>query len=266
MYPSIEFFGITIYTFWFLMVITWALFMWLLQHFSWKQWISKSIFWEHTVIFTIALLLVGRILYLFAEWRNEQFVLKELSNGNVWEFMKLFFTPWHYQFSLVGGVLGFIGVFLYLTREKRKDRPRYLDAMVWAFLSAALLGYIAALLGGQIYGIRYDGPFSIIYTHKLSIVPYHTGVFPLPIIYCIGTALILIFMRSVERKFTEIPAGFIGYIGVGIFSSMIFLGEFLSGSEDMFESYFLLNLNQFWALFGIIFSVIWIYRNIEKKI
>lgn len=267
MYPTFEIFDLKIYTFWVLMSITWLLFFVLLHHFSWKEGFTKSIFSDRAIIyFTISIVFFARFFYIFSEWRDEQFILRELSEGNILWFLRLFFTPESYHFSLFGWVVGFVLVFFSLTQRQKMERLRYFDAIMWAFLYAALLGYIATLLGGQIYGFPVDSFLSIVYNHKESIVPIRTGTFPLPVIYLIGTLGIIGWVRWFEKKIGEIPYGFIGFLSLWIFSGMIFLWEFFNGSEDMFESYFFLNLNQIGALIGIIISLIWIFRNIEKKI
>ena len=101
MYPTLEFLGFKIWTFGVLISITWLLFVTLLHHFSWKEGFSRSIFSDRALIlFTLSIFLFGRIWYLFSEWRNEQFILRDLFNGNVLEFAKLFFIPENYHFSL----------------------------------------------------------------------------------------------------------------------------------------------------------------------
>jgi hypothetical protein len=48
---------------------------------------------------------------------------------------------------------------------------------------------------------------------------------------------------------------------------MILLGEFLSGTrKDIFYDFLSLSLNQIWAIIGLIFSVLWILRIIQRKI
>lgn len=267
MYPTIELLGFKIYVFGVLLSITWLLFVTLLHHFSWKEGFTRSIFSDKTIIYlTLSMFFFSRVWYLFAEWRDEQFILMELGRGNFLTFAKLFFVPENYHFSLFWGIFGFFLVFFWKTKDAPRERLRYFDAVTWAFLFSALLGYLAALLGGQIYGIPFDSFFSILYNHKESIVDLRSPVFPLPILYIIFTGGILLTLTKVQKKIHEIPDGFIGFLGLGLFSGMIFLGEFLNGSEDMFESYFFLNLNQIGALIGIFMSLLWIFRNIEKKI
>jgi hypothetical protein len=54
----------------------------------------------------------------------------------------------------------------------------------------------------------------------------------------------IIGMKKLAQK-KVFPDGFIGYIGVGIFSLMILLGEFLSGTrKDIFYDFLSLSLNQ----------------------
>lgn len=267
MYPTLELFGLKIWTFGILISVTWLLFVTLLHHFSWKEGFTKSIFSDRAIIsLTLSIFFFGRLWYLFSEWRNEQFILRDLFHGDILGFAKLFFTPENYHFSLFWGIFGFLIVFFWKTRENTRDRVRYFDAITWAFLYSALLGYFATLLGGQIYGIPFDSFISIVYNHKESIVGLRSAVFPLPILYIIGVALILSTLIFFHRKVMRIPHGFIGFLGLWLFSGMLFLGEFLNGSEDMFKSYFSLNLNQIGALIGIIISFLWIFRNIEKRL
>lgn len=268
MYPTIEFFGVKIWIFGTLMSISWLLFVTLLHQFSWKKWFTRPIFSDRSIIFfTLSLFLFARIWYIFSEWRNEQFIVKELFTGHFLSFLKLFFTPENYHFSLFGGIFWFFLVFFWSTRTIQHDRLRYFDAIIWAFLYSSLLGYFAALLGGQIYGIPFDSFFSIIYTHKESIVGLPVSkVFPLPVVYMFWVSGILLALTHFEKKFGELPDGFIGYLALGLYSGLVFLWEFLNGSQDMFQSYFFLNLNQIGAFLGIIISLLWIFRNIEKKI
>lgn len=140
MYPTIELLGFKIYVFGVLLSITWLLFVTLLHHFSWREGFTRPIFSDRAIIyFTISMFFFARLWYLLAEWRDEQFILMELGDGNILEFAKLFFMPENYHFSLFGGVFGFLVVFFWKTREAPKERPRYFDAITWAFLYSAIL-------------------------------------------------------------------------------------------------------------------------------
>ena len=70
----------------------------------------------------------------------------ELAYGHIFSFLRLFFIPQDYHFSLFGAIFGFGLVFMILTSKNKKERPAYLDVIAHAFLWSALLGYFAALL------------------------------------------------------------------------------------------------------------------------
>lgn len=182
MYPTIQIFGLTIYTFGTLLACTWFLFFVLLHRFSWKHGITKPVFGA-IIPFTLSMFFFGRIFYIIREWVEQKFILMELVHGNILSFLRLFFTPQDYFFSLFGAILGFLLVFFILTEKHKKDRSKYFDAIMGAFLWSALLGYFGAFLGGQVYGVSFHSPFSLLYDHKNSIVNYRTPLFPLPILY-----------------------------------------------------------------------------------
>ncbi len=264
MYPVIEIVGIKIFTFGIILAISWLIFIILLHQFSWREWLTKSIF-ASIVPLTISIFFFARLWHIGAEWVTEKFILVDLSTGQIGKFLHGFFVPQNYNFSLFGAIFGFTLFFLIKTRHKteKKNRGKYFDAIVPAFLYAAIIGYFGALLGGQAYGIPFDSFFSILYDHKESIVPLRESLFPLPMIYIIGCLGIVLFLHKTQRKM-ELPPGFIGFLGMGLFSGMLFIGEFLSGKEDIFESKFFLNLNQIGACIGIIVAIIWILKHTEK--
>ena len=65
----------------------------------------------------------------------------ELIDGNILEFLRLFFIPQNYLFSLSGAVFGFFLVFIIKTHSRKEDRAKYIDIILPAFLYSALLGY-----------------------------------------------------------------------------------------------------------------------------
>lgn len=150
-------------------------------------------------------------------------------------------------------MIGFLIVFFWATRNQKKDRGRYWDAILPAFFIAAMLGYLGTLLGGQLYGKVMDIPVAITYTHPQSIVPLQNPTFPLPIIYIIFSGLVFVFLYRLEQKI-KLPQGFVGYMGMGIFSILLFIFEFLNGSSDLFSSTIGINLVQTLALVLIFYS------------
>lgn len=273
MYPTIEFFSIQIYTFGFILACTWLLFISLLHKYSQKKWIIRPIFGD-IVTFTISLLFFARIFHILADWVNEKFIFEYLFHGDFIEFFRLFFIPPNYLFSLFGWIFGFMLVFYIKTRHQKESRAKYLESIVFAFLGASILWFFWSLLWWQVYGIPFNSPFSLTYTHIDSIVKDSVPLFPLPVFYMVGSSLILIGLRIFSKRH-HFPEGFIGYIGLGCFSLLIFFWEFLSGSRnDIFYDlvirlthwYLWMSLNQIWALIGVSISITWILWITEHEI
>jgi prolipoprotein diacylglyceryltransferase len=182
------------------MIIAWAVFFMLLHYFSLRRGLPKHIF-DSIIDFTLAIFFFGRMFYIVADWRTEKFLFVDLfSTGDIFAFLQQFFITDNYSLSFAGGVIGFLIVFLYKTWSKERERPKYWDSIVPAFLVAASIGYIGALLGGQIYGIVLDSWFSIHYTSSDSIVPFQNPTFPLPIMYSLFALLTVYFLYRIDTK------------------------------------------------------------------
>jgi hypothetical protein len=273
MYPSIEFIGIQVYTFWFILACTWLLFFGLLHKFSAKKGIIRPIFTD-IVTFTISIFFFARLVHIFADWVDEKFILESLVQGDFIEFLRQFFTPPSYLFSLFWGIIGFLIVFFAKTRKIPTDRSRYLEPIVMAFLGASLLWFLGAFLGWQVYGIPFRSPISVTYDHVDSIVKDRAPLFPLAILYIICVAGIIAFLRKFQAQH-RLPDGFIGFLGIGLFSIMLFFWEFLSGTrKDIFYDTILsltggtlgLSINQIGTLIGIIIALLWLMRITERKL
>ena len=76
---------------------------------------------------------------------------------------------------------------------------------------------------------------------------------PLAIIYAVGSFL-LFSVLYILKELVKIE-GLIGFIGVGLFSIMLLIGEFFSGNDDVFTPFIHINLSQIGALLGIIFCI-----------
>jgi prolipoprotein diacylglyceryltransferase len=190
----------------------------------------------------------------------------ELVHGNFLAFLKLFFIPQDFLFSLFGAIFWFSIIFLIKTHHSQKERLKYLDAIVHAFLLSSIVWYLASFLWGQTYGIPLSSPLSVTYNHIDSIIKDRSPLFPLSLLYMLTSVGIIFGLRKFSLT-KRVPDGFMGYIGIGIFSLILFFGEYLSGSrKDIFYDYFSLGLNQIWALIGIIFVVIWLLRIIQKRV
>ncbi len=239
------------------MTLAWIVFFVLLHHFVTRRGISNHIFLS-IIDFTISIFFFSRIFYIFADWRTEKFLFIDLfATGDILSFLKQFFITDNYSLSFAGGVVGFLVLFLYKTLSKARDRGKYWDSIVPAFLIAASIGYVGVLLGGQLYGIVMESMISIHYTNIDSIVPFQNPTFPLPIIYSISTLLIASFLYRLERRIA-LPEGFVWYMGMGIFAIVIFLWGFLDGASDLFSSRIYLNMTQILAVGLIGYALVWI--------
>lgn len=257
MYPVINIWNwLSIYTFGLCIVIAWAVFFMLLHYFSLRRWLPKHIF-DSIVDFTIAIFLFSKVFYIFSAWRTEKFLLINLlDTGDIFSFLKQFFITDNYNLSFAGGVIWFLTVFIWKTWNKPKDRPKYWDSIIPAFLIAASIGYFGTLLGWQIYGIVLDTFISLQYS---GTIPFYKPTFPLPIIYSIICLIITYILYILDTKM-RLPEWLIGYVGMGLFSTSLFLGEFLNGASDLFSSRIYLNINQLLALGLISYALIWILR------
>ena len=88
----------------------------------------------------------------------------------------------NYNLSFIGGVVGFTGVLVYKLIRYEQPKEKYIDIVVLSFLFAAIIGYIAAFLGGQIYGKPTLLPIGMIYGNE-SPVPYTSSILPLALLY-----------------------------------------------------------------------------------
>lgn len=140
MYPTIEILDVKFYTFGVIIACTWLLFFVLLHRFSIQRGIIKPIF-SDILSFTLSIFFFSRVFHILTDWLDEKFILMELFDGKFVEFLKLFFIPQNYLFSLFGAIIGFILIFVIKTHNNKKDRGRYIDAITLAFLFSSLLGY-----------------------------------------------------------------------------------------------------------------------------
>jgi phosphatidylglycerol:prolipoprotein diacylglycerol transferase len=147
-----------------------------------------------------------------------------------------------YNFSLMGGILGFMIVLLFQLKKFKISARKYIDAIVLAFLFASIVGFIGAFFGGQIYGRPTDSFMGIAATNDNSNTPYTSPMFPLALLYS-SVSFILFFCLYLVRKFTKIE-GLVGYIGVLLFSIILFSAEFYTGGTDIFKAYVFFDLNQ----------------------
>lgn len=163
-----------------------------------------------------------------------------------------FFIMSEYNFSLFGAIFGFLLVLGLLTRLEKSSPKKYIDGVVLSFLFVMVIGYIGSFFGGQVYGRETNFGIEMTYSSPFSLVPFQVPVFPLPIVYAVATFL-LFSALYILSLFIHVR-GFIGYLGLLLFSAMVLCLEYFSGKQDILSVETSFNLPQLCAVFCIVWS------------
>lgn len=254
MYPQIELFSITIYTFGLSLSIAFVLFFFMLYKLSLKFGINANFFLGNVLWFFLSIFVFSRAFYIMAEWQDFHFLLSQ----GILKFLLMS----DYNFSLMGGIFGFMVVLFFQLKRFNFSSRKYIDAIVLSFFFAAIIGFIGAFFGGQIYGRPTDSFIGIINNNSVSNTPYTSPIFPLALLYS-GASFLLFFCLYLIRKFTKIE-GLVGYLGMVFFSILLFVAEFYSGGTDIIRTYVLLNLNQLGSILLLGMGLYGLY-NIYKE-
>ena len=206
----------------------------MLYKLSNKLDINANFFLNNVLWFFLSTFIFSRFFYIIAEWQDFKFVL----GAGVIKFLLMS----DYNFSLMGGVVGFMAVLFFQLRRFKLSPRKYIDAVVLSFFFAAAVGYVGAFFGGQIYGKPTDLFIGITYTNPLSTNPYTSPTLPLALFYSLASFL-LFSVLYVSKVFIKIE-GLIGYVGIIVFSSILLIGEFFNGNTDFFRTYIALDMTQ----------------------
>ncbi len=245
MYPQFDVFGITLYSFGLGLSLSFLAFFFLLYRLSLKLGINTQFFLGNALFFFLSSFLFSRFFYIIAEWRDLQFIFSE---GII-----RFFLMSDYNFSLIGGIFGFLFVLFIAVWWRGFSLPKYIDATVIAFLGAASVGFVGAFFGGQVLGAPTDLSIGVEYTSPYSANPYADPVIPLGLLYALFSFL-LFSLLYIVRSVVSID-GIVGYFGMITFSAAYIAGEQFSGREDIVASYTGASLGQIGFLILIIFAV-----------
>lgn len=178
MYPQITFFdSFTIYTFGLSLSIGFILFFFMLYKLSGKFGINANFFLGDGLTFLLFTFLFSKITYISTHL--DAFIVP----NSLGSFLYLFAS--NYQFSLVGGMIGFSLVLLYKVLRYKLPSEKYIDAVVLSFFFAGVVVYIGAFFGGQVSGKPTTLPIGIAYTNLESINSYTSPVIPLALIYAL---------------------------------------------------------------------------------
>ncbi len=255
MYPSFVVFGVTIYTFGLALSLSLGLFVWMLYRLSIKYGINTNFFLGNILFFFLSSFLFSRIFYVLAEWRDYKYIFGE-------GVFKFFFMS-DYNFSLIGALFGFILILYINIRKFKLSGNKYIDAVFLSFLFASVLGFIGSFFWGQICGKATSLAIGISYLdYPDTKCAVSASVFPLALVYAVASFL-LFSTLYILRQFIQ-TEGFVGYIGILIFACILFIGEFYSGNQDIFQStlpsFIQLNLNQIGSLGLIAIGIRWLTK------
>ncbi len=245
MFPQFPFLGANVHVFGLAIALGLAMFLWMSHRLAGKAQTDRKFVADNVLWFVLAAIVVSRLAFFASEWREYKFLFSEGS----W-FQAVFMTD--YNVSLAGAVAGFAGLFVWRSRSlRKKDRLALVDVFVLSFLFAAIVGYVGALLGGQVYGVAMPAgsAWGVTYSHPATPVPGESARFPLAIVYA-TVSFLLFFALYVAHVLTHV-AGLVGYAGIVAFASAVLVAEFFNGDTDMFKSVMFLNLNQLGALAAI---------------
>jgi prolipoprotein diacylglyceryltransferase len=140
-----------------------------------KTKVNQNFFAGNALLFVASTFFFSRLFFVIAEWRDYKYLIEE-------RFLN-FFLMTEYNMSFIGGVVGFLLVLIYKLYRYQQTHEKYLDVVVVSFFFAAIIGYMAALLGGQIYGKPTSLPIGIVYQGEDMNIPYTSAVIPLAFIY-----------------------------------------------------------------------------------
>lgn len=243
MFPFIEIFPWTfLYAFGVTLTICFFAFLWNLKKLAKRFGYSFSFFSHNIVWFFLSVFFFSRLFYVIGKWNDMKFIKDPFQ----------FFIMSEFNFSLFGAIFWFFIVLAILVRLERGRINRYIDGVVLSFLFVLVIGYIGAFFGWQVYGRETAFGIEIVYRNPFTPVPYQVPVFPLPIVYTFVSFFIFCAMYILSL-FVHIR-GYIGYLGLILFSVMILVFEFFSGKHDIVSIYSSFNLPQIYALILICWS------------
>lgn len=245
MYPFIEpFTWILIYTFWLTITICFFMFIWMLRKLSIRFSFDFLIFKKNLVWFFLSIFFFSRLFYVISRWND----LKHIENPIE------FFIMNDYNFSLMWALFWFFLVFFILIKLRKEKLDNFINWIVLSFLFVLPIWFLWSLLWWQVYGKETFYWIEIMYNHPFTPVPFKVPVFPLPIIYSILFFVLFssLYILSMYVKFKNI----LWYLGLMIFSCIIFIFEFFSWKYWIFKDFIYLNLSQLCAIAIFIFCFI----------
>lgn len=170
---------------------------------------------DHLIPFILAPLIVSRLIYVFENWykfSTDFWSIFMLHDGN---------------FSLWGGILGFVVILFYWTNKQKNSFWKWFDL---SFLSAIIsfsIIFLGLFFSGDVYGKPTDLPWGV--TFDNPDVRFTDPIHPLQIYFSIAYFLIFIVLFNFSQKRRK--DGSLALIGMVLFAGVNFLFDFLSGDR-----------------------------------
>lgn len=178
-------------------------------------------------------------------------------------FLQIFFI-WDKGLNLNGAIIAFI-IYLYLVCKKfKQDFWKWLDVIVPSIILGLGIGFIGTFFEGTSYGKPTSLPWGV--NFESPQIKYTVPIHPTQIyafLYSSTVAIILILISKAEKVINLNKSGFIGIIGIFLFSLFNFLEQFVRGDDTYMI--FGIRIPQIIAFIALISSGIFLYYRYNKR-
>lgn len=211
---------------------------------------------EHSLGIIIWALIGARILSLIL---NYQTYFYEFSYEAL--IKTLYF--WDKGLSLTGALIALVIYLYFICKKNEQDFWKWVDVLTPSILLGLSIGYIGTFFEGTNYGKPTSLPWGV--NFESPQIKYTVPIHPTQIYAFLYTLIISItlILASRTEKITNLKkTGFIGIIGITIFSFFKFLEHFLRG-DDVYLI-FGIRIPQIIAVLAVICSGIFLYFHYNK--
>lgn len=247
----------TINTLWVFVALALIIGTYALIKFSIKQGLKIQFLSEHSTRLILWTIIGARIVTIALNYHTYfyEFSIKTFIN---------LFAIWDKGLNLWGGMIAFFIALFFYCKKSDQDFFKWLDAIIPAFITALAIGHIGTFFDGISYGkpsglpwaVNFESP-SIKYT--VPIHPTQIYAFIYATIIAIGISLI-----SQNEKIKNLEkSGFLGLLGVTVYSFFRFLEEFVRG-DDVFLILGI-RLSQIFTFIVLISTGIFLYLRYNKR-
>jgi phosphatidylglycerol---prolipoprotein diacylglyceryl transferase len=246
----------TIYTFWLFFSLGFLVFIYSLIKLSTRNGLKIQFLSEHSWKIIIWTLIGARIVGIFA---NFQTYFNQFSTG---KFFELFYI-WDKGLNIYGAIIAFLLCTYYFCQKNDQDFWKWMDTIIPSLIIGLAFGHIGAFFEGTEYGKETSLPWGVNFESpaiKYTVPIHPTQIYAL--LYSIITAITLIMLGKTE-KIANLKPGFIGILGILIYTSMQFVEQFFRG-DDTF-TIFNIRIEQIILPLIIILSGIFLYLRYNKR-